>query len=129
MGVSFEKIIVDGTYSRHELAALWGYASMHALARGVVTPRDDNKILLFVTEIKKTHSTQYKDHLSGRTLYWEGPNDHFAENRMLNASQSGDQIHLFYRHHHGQGFTYMGPVIVVHHVAKAQSPSNFVLEI
>ena len=33
---------------------MWGYASFHAIARGVVTPKDDNKIVLFVTEEKTT---------------------------------------------------------------------------
>ncbi len=40
MPVSFDRIAVGKTYSRNELANLWGYASMHAIARGVVTPRE-----------------------------------------------------------------------------------------
>lgn len=54
MPVSFGQITVSQSYSRNELAKLWGYASMHAIARGVVTPKDDNKIILFVTREKQT---------------------------------------------------------------------------
>src|SRR3712207_3948142 len=89
MPVSFDTIVVGETYSRNELAELWGYASMHAIARGVVTPRDDNKIILFVTREKQASSEQYEDELSGGKLRWEGPNDHFAEDRMLAAAQTG----------------------------------------
>ena len=110
MAVSFAKLAVGGSYSRSELAVIWGYASLHAIARGVVTPRDDNKIILFVAEIKKTARTQYRDRLVGDTLHWEGPTDHFAEGRMLNAQKYGEQIHLFYRKVFDQDFTYKGQV-------------------
>jgi hypothetical protein len=96
MPVTFASINKGLTYSRHELAALWGYASFHALARGVVTPRDDNKIVLFVTEEKQSSAEQYADRLVGGALEWEGPTDHFAEDRMLKATSTGDQIHLFH---------------------------------
>ena len=42
---SYEKIKIGQNYSRHQLAELWGYAGVQALQRGVVTPRDDNKII------------------------------------------------------------------------------------
>ena len=97
MAVSFMRIAVGNSYSRQELAELWNYAGIEALQRGVVTPRDDNKIILFVTENKSTSATQYKDRLRQDVLEWEGPNDHFAEERIINAKQIGDEIHLFYR--------------------------------
>ena len=50
MPISFAKIAKGSNYSRQALAELWGYTSFHAIARGVVTPRNDNKIVLFVTE-------------------------------------------------------------------------------
>lgn len=95
MPISFERISVGASYSRETLARLWGYSSFHALARGVVTPQGDNLIILFVTEEQQTSSEQYVDRLIGNVLYWEGPNDHFAETRMVNSAQTGDQIHLF----------------------------------
>lgn len=61
MPISFAKIAKEVTYSRQTLAELWGYASFHAIARGVVTPRNDNKIVLFVTEEKQSSAEQYAD--------------------------------------------------------------------
>ncbi len=129
MPASFAKITRGSEYSRIELAELWGYSSYHAIARGVVTPRDDNKIILFVTEEKQNSLEQYADFLEGSTLHWEGPNDHFAEGRMLNAANSGDQIHLFHRTRHHTDFTYMGQVAVAGHTAHTLRPSQFTLKI
>lgn len=129
MRVSFDQVVVGGTYSRKELAELWGYASMHAIARGVVTPKDDNKIILFVTHEKQAGSEQYEDELSGRELRWEGPTDHFAEDRMLAAAQVGDEIHLFYRERHHTNFVYHGKLDVVRHERHSNRPSRFVFSI
>lgn len=129
MPVSFEKITVGSTYSRRELAEIWGYESLHAIARGVVTPRDDNKIILFVTEIKKVDRTPYRDRLVGGTLEWEGPTDHFGERRMIGAEKSGEQIHLFYRKVFDQDFTYKGLVRVVGYIGKSDGPSSFVFKV
>ena len=106
--VTFQKILQGKKYSRPTLAKLWGYKSYEAIARGVVTPRADNKIILFVTEEKQPSAEPYQDKLSGKTLAWEGPNDHFAEDRMISAHQSDDEIHLFYRARHHDDFVYMG---------------------
>jgi putative restriction endonuclease len=78
----------------------------------VVTPRADNKIILFVTEEKQASLEQYSDRLVAPILHWEGPNDHFAEQRMVNAADSGDEIHLFYRRRHHSEFTYFGRISV-----------------
>ena len=73
MPISFLEIKKGSSYSRQTLAELWGYTSFHAIARGVVTPRKDNKIVLFVTEEKQSSAEQYADRLSGDILEWEGP--------------------------------------------------------
>jgi hypothetical protein len=129
MPVTFASINKGLTYSRHELAALWGYASFHALARGVVTPRDDNKIVLFVTEEKQSSAEQYADRLVGGALEWEGPTDHFAEDRMLKATSTGDQIHLFHRKRHHDDFTYCGRLTVASHVLRTDRASQFVFKL
>ncbi|MCC8998616.1 MAG: hypothetical protein LM522_03815 [Candidatus Contendobacter sp.] len=85
MSVTFENIHIGQTYSRNQLAELWSYAGVEALQRGVVTPRNNNKIILFVTEDKLPSSTPYHDRLFGNKLEWEGPNDHFAEQREVIA--------------------------------------------
>src|SRR5439155_22729647 len=97
MSISFDQITIGNTYDRQELVELWGYTGIEALQRGVVTPRDDNKIVLFVTEEKAPDATQYQDRLLDDTLEWEGPNDHFAEDRMINTSTTCDEIQLFHR--------------------------------
>lgn len=125
MPISFANISKGAPYSRHQLAELWGYASFHAISRGVVTPRNDNKIVLFVTEQKQSSAEQYADRLSGKTLEWEGPNDHFAEDRVLNAMASGDEIHLFYRERHHTDFTYKGCLAVIGQDLRTDRPSRF----
>lgn len=125
MPISFAKITKGATYSRQALAELWGYASFHAIARGVVTPRYDRKIVLFVTEEKQSSAEQYADRLSGNTLEWEGPTDHFAEDRMLNAETNGEEIHLFHRERHHSDFTYCGRLKVLNHVLHTDRPSHF----
>lgn len=125
MPISFAKIAKGSSYSRHMLAEIWGYASFHAIARGVVTPRNDNKIVLFVTEEKQSSAEQYSDRLSGNTLEWEGPTDHFAEDRMLKAEASGEEIHLFHRERHHSDFTYRGRLKVLSHALHGNCPSHF----
>jgi putative restriction endonuclease len=128
MPVSFNQIVVGKTYSRPDLAQLWGYAGYQALARGVVTPQNDDKIILFVTHEKQESFEQYQDELKGNDLTWEGPTDHFAEERMINAKQNGDEIHLFYRDRHHSDFTYEGEFEVISCQPSTTNPSKFKLQ-
>jgi len=128
MPVSFKNIRINDEYSRPQLAALWGYSGYQALARGVVTPRYDNKIILFVTEEKQSSQEQYQDKLTGDTLEWEGPNDHFAEDRMLKAHLTGDEIHIFHRFRHHSDFTYLGRFSVQKITKNSLKPSKFVFK-
>lgn len=116
-------------YSRKSLAMHWGYSSYQALARGVVTPKDDNKIILFVTEVKQPEAEQYNDRLKGNILEWEGPTDHFAETRMINAISSDDEIHLFHRQKHHTDFIYIGQMTVIKSALKKHSPSQFTFKV
>ena|SRR5690242_4533203 len=125
MPIEFAQIKHGEIYSRQTLAALWGYKTFHALARGVVTPRADNKIVLFVTENKQLSSEQYEDKLNGEELDWEGPRDHFAEKRMLDASASGEEIHLFHRDQHHTEFAYIGQLEISHTELHTDKPSKF----
>jgi hypothetical protein len=128
MSILFEKVRLGSAYDRYELAELWGYAGIQALQRGVVTPRDDNKIILLVTENKKAEATQYRDRLVGDVLEWEGPNDHFAENRMISASSDKDEIHLFHRMDPDEKFTYYGRFTVSGVQRNTDRPSRFTLQ-
>jgi len=125
----FEKIRKGGSYSRSQLAELWGYASFHAIARGVVTPQGTNKIILFVTEEKQAFQEQYQDKLRDGSLSWEGPTDHFAEQRMVSAAKSGDEIHLFHRERHHTDFTYVGQLSIQSHQLHSGKPSSFVFSV
>ena len=127
--VSFKNIVVGEEYSRSELAEMWDYASFHPLARGVVTPREDNKIILFVTEEQPDFQQQYEDALEGNLLYWEGPTDHFAEDRMIRASDTEDQIHVFHRLEYPSDFTYLGQAEVIDVQRHSDRPSKFRLRI
>lgn len=125
MPVSFQSIKLGKTYSRPELAREWGYKSFHAIARGVVTPLGDNKIIIFITEEKQSSARQYADSLEGKTLRTEGPDDHFAEDRIEAATTSGDEIHLFHRQRHHTDFTYLGKATLIKLERKASGPSYF----
>lgn len=125
MSASFNNIRVGAFYSRNTLADLWGYASYHAIARGIVTPQNDNKIIIFITEEKQSSSRQYVDRLVGGILEIEGPDDHFAENRIANAEIMGDEIHLFHRRRHHMDFTYCGRLRLLEFIHNAAGPSFF----
>lgn len=125
MAVSFDLIKIGEVYSRNFLAKIWGYAAYQALARGVVTLKGDSKIILFVTADKQEWIQQYTDKLQGDILNWEGPNDHFAERRMLKASDTGEEIHLFFRAKHHTDFIYYGRIDVETSQLATELPSKF----
>jgi putative restriction endonuclease len=129
MAVSFSGVPIGSTWSRPQLAELWGYAAYQALARGVVTPAGDTKIILFVTEEKQRTSTTYADLLREDVLEWEGPNDHFAEERIVRAESTSDEIHLFYRKRHHSDFKYRGELNLLRHRRISSGPSQFVFEV
>jgi putative restriction endonuclease len=129
MSVSFQDISVGSKWSRKNLASLWGYRAYQALARGVVTPAKENKIILFVTEEKQASATNYRDVLQEDILKWEGPTDHFAEERMINAKERNDEIHLFHRPRHHMDFEYQGQLRVMQVEPHQSAPSKFVFEI
>ena len=125
MPVSFKKLRVGASYSRNELAELWGYTSYHAIARGIVTPKDDDKIIIFITEIKQDSLRQYVDRLEDDILETEGPDDHFAEDRSALAESTGEEIHLLHRLVHHTDFTYKGRLKLLKLDRKAKAPSKF----
>lgn len=134
LGATMSRVIFTGMpvgsrWVRRDLAQLWGYADGHGLMRGVVTPKHDNKIILFVTERQAADRTQYRDMLSGETLHWEGPRDHFAEGRMLAAPANGDEIHVFYRVEQRDPFTYLGQCAVDEAQTYSDRPSSFTLRL
>jgi hypothetical protein len=129
MPVTFEKVAVGSRWEREQLARLWGYESFHALARGVFTPANDNKVLLFVSEEKPSDFTQYEDRLSGRQLVWDGEKGHQTDKRIASADRNGDEIHVFYRKKHRDLFTYVGRFKVLSCELLTDQPSRFRFEL
>lgn len=129
MRVSFDLLTIGESYSRVFLAEIWGYAAYQALARGVVTPKGDSNIILFVTSEKQESLAQYTDKLINEYLHWEGPNDHFAETRMINARFNNEEIHLFYRAIHHSNFTYFGKIEVIDVEVETKRPSRFIFHL
>ena len=125
MPVAFDKIMIGETYSRPSLTNIWGYFGYQALVRGVITPKNDNKIILFVTKEKQDFQEQYANKLDGNILKWEGPTDHFAEERMIKANESGEEIHVFYRERHHMDFIYLGQANLLVCSKGISSPSKF----
>lgn len=125
--VSFAGLKPGHRYTIHDLAAHWGYADYHALARGVVTPRHQNVIILFMTEDKArwAKGAQYTDSTWGDYVLYEGPEDHFAEERMIRHETLGDQIHLFKRSRAGEPYTYEGELRFVDAERHRTSPTKF----
>ncbi len=129
MPVSFSVIKVHTEWDRNELAELWGFKSFHAIARGVVTPAGDDKIILFVTEDKQAGLTQYTDRLRDGVLEWEGEDGHGSDRRITRAAAAGDEIHVFYRERHHSPFTYIGTVTLRSHQILSGEPSEFVFDL
>lgn len=129
MHVTFSEISVGSKWTRQNLAKLWQCAAYQAIARGVVTPRNSNLIVLFVQEEKPGDFTQYDDRLVGKRLHWAGEKEHRTDNRIANAERSGDEIHIFYRKLHRDLFTYFGRARLMRFEHQTTGPSRAEFEL
>lgn len=124
--VNFDNIITGSEWTQKQLADEWGYKSYDAIRRGIVTPSQENIIILFVTENKVKEAVQYKDRLDGDVLYMAGQEKHGTDNRLLNNLNGGeDQIHLFYREEHHTPFVYYGRCCLISAKINVDRPSEF----
>ena len=120
---------VGRLYSREVLASMWGYKSFHPLARGVVTPKSSDTIILFVSGGQsEVTSAGYNNSLTVNQLLWEGPRDHFAETRIISSKENRERIILFWRDTHRSDFSYKGDVELVSFELSRESPSRFVFQ-
>lgn len=124
--LDFSRIEIGKKYERPWLASEWGFASFHAIAKGVFCPRGGGQIVLFVTRTKQDSQEQYADDIRGDHLYWEGEKGHGNDNRILNAEGNHDEIHLFYRDIHHAPFEYKGLIEVTSARLLTNKPSEFV---
>jgi putative restriction endonuclease len=129
MSVSFDKIKMGRGYERPFLADLWGYKGFQAISRGVVTPYGTNYVILFVTKEKQEALTQYDDYLDGDILHWEGEEKHSSDARIINSSNTNDEIHLFYRDIHHSPFIYYGKIFLKDYQRHADRPSRFTFSV
>lgn len=120
--MDFSTLIVGNTYSRPYLARLWGYESFNAISRGVVTPKGEKSIILFITREKQQHLTQYEDHIEQDLLFWEGEEGHRSDERIV---RKDDTIHVFYREKHHTDFTYEGKALLMGSTLFRDRPSKF----
>ena len=129
MSISFENLNEGESYERPYLASLWGYKDWHAIGRGVVTPRNENKIVFFITKEKQDVLTQYVDKLEDGLLYIEGEIRHTTDNRIITSNESGDELYLFYREKHHSPFIYYGRIYLVSYEMNISKPSKFIFSI
>lgn len=125
MPVGFEKLRIGSEYTRPQLAKLWGFKGYEALSRGIVTPAGTPYIILFITKEKQSFLTQYEDVFADGVLDIEGETSHAADQRIVQAEQRGDEIHLFYRKKHHMPFTYEGRIYLTDYRILSDRPSRF----
>lgn len=124
--VTFENIKIGNLYDRQVLAAMWGYEGFQAIAKGVITPKGQNLIVLFVTRFKQKSLTQYVDHIEDGLLHWEGEDGHGNDLRVVQAEGRGAGIHLFFRELHHRPFEYRGLIRLCYHEIRVDRPSRFI---
>ena len=124
--VDFSQIVIGQKYDRPTLAMLWGYASFNAISRGVITPQNQNLIVLFITKEKQECLTQYEDHIDQDILFWEGENAHGSDGRIVTRK---DEIHVFYRERHHSDFIYEGRAILDTYRIYKDRPSKFTFQL
>ncbi len=110
MPLIMDSLILGNPYDRLQLSTLWGFGGPAAISRGIFTPKQDKKLIFFVTKLKQNTQTQYWDYIEGNILHMDGETNHSADERIINSSQSGDKIYLFYRERHHQPFIYFGEI-------------------
>lgn len=120
--VDFNGLIVGKEYTRPYLAKLWNYRTFNAISRGVITPRDQSSIILFITKDNQETLTQYVDRIDNDQLFWEGEIGHGSDNRIV---AQRDEIHVFYRILHHQNFVYKGRAVLRKFRLYSDRPSRF----
>jgi putative restriction endonuclease len=124
--VDFFTILLNAQYDRPTLAELWGYESHHAISKGVITPKGQNIVVLFITKEKQKNLTQYEDHIDEDILFWEGEEKHGTDLRIASGK---DTVHVLYRERHHSSFVYKGRAALKHHQLLTNRPSKFVFHL
>lgn len=118
----FTSLVIGNEYDRPYLAKLWGYEAYNAISKGVVTPKGEKNIILFITKEKQQHLVQYEDHIEQDILFWEGEEKHGSDQRII---EKRDSIHVFFREKHHKPFIYLGRAILLGRRVNTTRPSQF----
>lgn len=73
--------------------------------------------------------TPYNNFLDGDLLFWDGEKDHRSDERIINASAKGEEIHLFYRDRRLTPFIYHGKMLMVRCNRFVDRPREFVFSV
>jgi Predicted restriction endonuclease len=121
-----DSLHIGQAYTANELAQIWNYQDFHAIARGIVTPKNCNRILLFVTQTKAADRVPYMDKIDGDILYMAGQLKHKTDNRIVsNIKCHKDEFHLFFREVRNEPFTYYGQCSLINATINDSDPSEF----
>lgn len=125
MLIDFSSLLPGEEYERPYLAKLWGYQDWHAIGRGIVTPKEHNLIILFVTQEKQKSLTQYQDHFEGERLIMEGEMGHGTDQKLVDSVNGPERIYLFFRERHHRPFIYYGEIYLEDYELRTDEPSIF----
>jgi len=110
-GFTSEELTIGSSYSRKELAALFGITDA-TINTGVFKPAGYNSVWLFITEEKSSDRTQYEDHFAGDDLYFEGQTKGRTDPLIAEHHDRGLELLLFHRRrkdeHPDYAFRYEG---------------------
>ncbi|MQV31035.1 DUF3427 domain-containing protein [Sinorhizobium meliloti] len=115
-------------YTRDALRQIFAITDA-TLNTGVFRPKGTDSVWLFITEEKTADRTQYRDHLEGNILYWQGQSTGRTDRLIIDHGRQGLELLVFYRKRKyefsGAGFRYLGPFEYVSH--HGGLPTSFVL--
>ena len=124
---------VGHVYTREQLAERFTITDK-TLYTGVFRPKGHRSIWLFVTEEKSEDMTDYRDHLGGDTLHWQGQKSGVTDRLVIEHLTDDYEIIVFYRPkkttYRNSGFRYEGRFQYVEHVngdPAKREPSSFTL--
>lgn len=135
MGIQTSEHLVAGVlYSRKDLQKQFGITDA-TIRTGVFRPAGHDSVWLFITEDKPADRTQYRDLLDGDDLWWEGQLSGRTDSLVVNHTEDGRELLVFYRHSKEEydeyAFRYEGRFRYVSHEPgdpAHQKPSRFHLK-
>jgi putative restriction endonuclease len=123
-----DKLTPDTVYTREDLRSRFGITDA-TLNTGVFRPKGTSSVWLFITEEKTSDRTQYRDHLDGDTLHWQGQTSGRTDSLIIDHQARGLELLVFFRkrkyEYPGAGFRYVGSFVYTSH--SGSGPTSFTL--